>query len=157
MIESQIYVDAMIWIAAFDPAHTAHIRATQILQRISHPYNSNRLFLSDHVLSEIFAYVTRKQKNEGYTEDQRVNFVTDSYDGIYNARNVKILYVKDTNMGTGIEYIKQYPKIPASLSDWLSLILMVEYDIRVIQTFDRDFRKVTNQVPSFRHIKIWTA
>jgi predicted nucleic acid-binding protein len=147
----------MIWIAAFDSTHYRYFDATQILQRISQPYNGNTLFLSDHVLGEIFAYVTRKQKNEEYTENQRVTFVTNGLDGIYNARNVKVLYVTEKDLGTGIEYMKQYPNVPASLSDWLSLILMLEHDIRVIQTFDRDFMKVTNQVPKFKHIKIWTG
>jgi predicted nucleic acid-binding protein len=147
----------MIWISAFDSTHDRHTHATQILQRISQPYNGNMLFLSDHVLAEIFAYITHKQKREGYTENQRVTFVTNSYDGIYNSRNVKVLYVTEKDLGTGIEYIRQYPKIHASLSDWLSLILMLEHDIRVIQTFDRDFTKVTSHIPTFRHIKIWTG
>jgi predicted nucleic acid-binding protein len=147
----------MIWISAFDSKHDKYTHATQILHRISRPYNGNTLYLSDHVLAEIFAYITYKQKREGYTENQRVKFVTNSYDGIYNARNVKVLYVTEKVLGTGIEYIRQYPKIPASLSDWLSLILMLEHDIGVIQTFDRDFRKVTSQIPMFRQIKIWTG
>jgi predicted nucleic acid-binding protein len=157
LIQPRIYVDAMIWISAFDSKHDRHTHATQILQRISQPSNDNTLFLSDHVLTEIFAYITHKQKREGYTENQRVKFVTNSYDGVFNARNVKVLYVTEKDLGTGIEYIRQYPKIPASLCDWLSLILMLEHDIRVIQTFDRDFTKVTSQIPTFRHIKIWTG
>jgi predicted nucleic acid-binding protein len=153
---SRIYVDAMIWIAAFDSIHDKYCDATQILRRISQPYNGNTLFLSDHVLGEVFGYITHKQKYEGYTENQRVTFVTNSLDGTYNARNVKVLHVTEKDLGTGIEYMKRYPKIPASLSDWLSLILMCEHGIHVIQTFDRDFTKLTNQVPQFKHIKIWT-
>jgi predicted nucleic acid-binding protein len=151
----KIYVDAMVWIAAFDNKHCGFIGANQILRKLLRPYDMKMLFLSDHVLSEIFGYITSLQKKQEYVKEDRVEFVRKCSESLFDSKYVKILNVEEEDVGTGIRYIREYPHILASLSDWLSLILMVKNKIPVIQTFDRDFNAIINQISDFNELKVW--
>jgi predicted nucleic acid-binding protein len=46
------------------------------------------------------------------------------------------------------------PDLFASLTDWLSLILMIENKISIIATLDSDFKKLVNTLPEFNHIAL---
>ena len=50
--------------------------------------------------------------------------------------------------------MEKNPSILASLTDWLSLILMTKHDIHVIQTFDTDFKTIINQITAFNRIQV---
>ena len=46
------------------------------------------------------------------------------------------------------------PDSVASLTDWLSLILMIENNVSIIATLDPDFKNIVNDTHEFNHITI---
>lgn len=123
--------------------------------RLLKNYKDKSIVLSDYVLSEVLDYITHKQKFEQYTQTEREAYVSNVFTEIYKSRYVEILKVTELDLGTAISYMTTYPYILASLTDWLSLILMVKNKIRIIQTFDHDFKTIIHQIPQFREIKVW--
>ena len=148
-----MYIDANVWIAALDPRHDNYIQASQIISRLIKNKNAS-LNLSDYSFSEILAFITRRQKKKQRTQQEREKFVSDVFNLIYKSRYVTILTTSDVDRGTAFQYMQMYPSIPASLTDWLSLILMTKHNIPVIQTFDRDFKTIINQIIEFNGIQV---
>lgn len=148
-----MYVDANVWIAALDPKHDNHLHASQIITRLIKKKNAS-LNVSDYSFSEILAFITRRQKKKQRTQQEREKFVSEVFNLIYNSRYVTILTTSNIDRGTAFQYMQMNPGIPASLTDWLSLILMIKHDIPVIQTFDRDFKTIINQIIDFNSVQV---
>jgi predicted nucleic acid-binding protein len=147
----------MIWIAVLDPQHENHNQANQILKKLLNNKGASPIVLSDYVFSEIMSYITRRQKKKKCTQTEREKFVNQVYTSIYYSRYVKILKVSEVDIGTSFEYMRKNPSIVASLSDWLSLILMVRHTIPVIQTLDQDFGTIVSQIPEFNGLQVWDS
>lgn len=150
-----MYVDANVWIPALDPKHDKHLQASQIISRLINKTNIS-LYVSDYSFSEILSYITRRQKQnkKPYTQQEREQFVKQVYYAVYNSRYVRILTTSLTVRGTAFNYVDKNPSIPASLTDWLSLILMIKHNIPVIQTFDSDFKTIINQITEFNGLQV---
>jgi predicted nucleic acid-binding protein len=147
----------MIWIAALDPKHDNHGQAIQILKKLHTNKAISSIVLSDYVFSETLSYITRRQKNRKCTEVEREQFVNTAYKLVYDSRHVKILKVSIVDVGTAFEHMRKNPAILASLSDWVSLILMVNRKIPVIQTLDQDFKMMITQIPEFNGLQVWIS
>ena len=72
-----------------------------------------------------------------------------------SSSKVRILYASEHEVATAYHYLETYPDIPASLADWLSLVMAVRHEISVIQTFDRDFSDITHRESAFKDVRIW--
>jgi predicted nucleic acid-binding protein len=143
----------MIWIAVFDDKHRQHFQSSRILRSLLNTRFHNELYLSSYVLSEVLAYITYLQKRRERNEDEREHFFELCSNTILDSRYVNILYATETQIGSAIQFIRKYPTIPASLSDWLSLVLMVENNIQAIQSFDKDFVSMIKIDGQFSGIK----
>ena len=152
--DTRVYIDAVIWIAAFDTSDPKHGQASNILDRLLDKPEHKSLFLSDYVFSEILSHITSKQKRGNISMDKRVEFIELVYESIYHSRFVEFIKVSAADVGTAIEYMRQYSDKTASLTDWLSLILMINNNIPVLHTFDRDFANITKTVDSFKRINV---
>lgn len=96
----------------------------------------------------------QKQKKKPYTQQGRRNFVRQVYDLIYKSRYVRISTTSEIDRGTAFDYVDKNPDITASLTDWLSLMIMTKNNIPVIQTFDEDFKTITSQITEFNGIQV---
>ena len=117
--ETRVYIDATIWIAAFDTSDPKHGQARNILDRLLDKPEHKSLFLSDYVFSEILSHITSKQKRRNISIDKRVEFIELVYESVYHSRFVEIIKVSEADVGTAIEYMRQYSDKTASLTDWL--------------------------------------
>lgn len=152
--QERVYVDSVVWIGAFDSKDKRHVQSKNILNRLLNIGRKNSLFLSDYVFSEVLSHITSRQKYQGYTEESRKRYVNDVYESIYNSRYVKILKVSELNLGTALIYMINRTHLIASLTDWSSLILMIENNISKIATLDPDFMKIINEISEFKHIEV---
>ena len=154
MSNEQVYIDSMIWIGALDPKDNKHQKSKRILNKLLLNAKEDSLLLSDYVFNEILSNIANKQKYRKYSKTKRKNFVKKVHESIYDSRYVKILKVSETHFGTAYNYIRNRPDSVASLTDWLSIILMIENKISIIATLDRDFKKIVNDMPESKHITI---
>lgn len=153
----KVFVDAMVWIAAFDKDHEDHQYANQTLTKYVGRNQNNSIFLSDYVFNETLSYITRRQKDRArpISKENRQKFVSLMNTDVYNSRFVKILKVTEEHIGTGMTFMKNNPHLTASLTDWTSLLLMEENQIRFILTFDKDIVDILNSITPFKNMKVW--
>jgi predicted nucleic acid-binding protein len=155
----KIFVDAMVWIGAFDDSHENHMYAKEKLSKYLDGASPKSIILSDYVFNETLSYITRRQKDRQKTpipKEKRERFVRRMVNDVYNSSYVKIIPVKEEHVAIGLELMKKYPGLTASLTDWTSLILMEENQIPVILTFDKDIGDAIRSVAAFKDIKVWT-
>jgi predicted nucleic acid-binding protein len=144
----------MVWIGALDSKDTKHTQSKLILKRLLKADRRDSLVLSDYTFNEVLRYITTKQKYKKYTEEKREEYVKGVFESIYNSKYVKILKVSESNLGTAFSYMISKRHLVASLTDWLSLILMVENKIPMLASFDSDFKKIVSEISEFNNIKI---
>jgi predicted nucleic acid-binding protein len=148
------YIDSVIWIGALDSNDRQHKLSNKIIRQLLRKATADSLFLSDYVFAEILNTITNKQKYQNYSKTKRKNFVKKVQESIYDSRYVKILKVSELHLGTAFNFMVTRPDLFASLTDWLSLILMIENKISIIATLDSDFKKLVNTLPEFNHIAL---
>ena len=108
----------------------------------------------DGVFNEILSNIANKQKYHNYSKTKRKNFVMKMHKSIYDSKHVKILKVSESHLGTAFSYMINRPDPVASLTDWLSIILMIENNISIISTLDPDIKKIVNDINEFNRITI---
>ena len=149
----------MVWIGAFDDAHENHAYASDKLCKYLNGARPKSIIISDYVFNETLSYITRGQKDRDkppISKGKREQFVNLMVRDVYNSSYVKIIPVAKEHVATALELMKKYPQLTASLTDWTSLVIMLENQIPVILTFDDDIRAITKSVTSFSKIKVWS-
>jgi predicted nucleic acid-binding protein len=138
----KVLIDAGPFIALLNKDDPNHRNAAEQLDRID---RTGRIcFTSDYVLAEVLAYATRKTKSpETILEMDRL---------IQGSANIHMLKVDGETLGDAKAFLKKYPKLLLSLTDWTSVALATEHRIEKIYSYDSDFDKLIT-TPEFKHIK----
>lgn len=101
-------------------------------------------FASDYVLDEVLSFATRKTKNP------EVVLKVDSL--IQESANIRLLKVDEGILANSKMFLKKYPELLLSLTDWTSVTLARKYAIEKIFSYDSDFDKLKN-IEGFKRIK----
>ncbi|MEW6222621.1 MAG: PIN domain-containing protein [Candidatus Hadarchaeota archaeon] len=138
----KVLIDAGPFIALLNKDDPNHQNAVEQFDRIY--WTKGICFTSDYVLTEVLAYATRKTKSpEVVLEMDRL---------IQGSGNIHMLKVDGAALGDAKAFLKKYPKLLLSLTDWTSIALAVEHGIGKIYSYDSDFDQLMS-TPEFRHIR----
>lgn len=155
MQQPRLIIDSNVLISAFDKADPKHNDALEILRRRLNDALPGTVFITDFILSEVIAHMTRKQKFGERDETQRKEYIGKVIK-FRNSTKVKVIQATPSEVASALHFVEKYPDIPASLADWLSMILAVRHEIPVIQTHDRDFRSITARDSKFKDVRVWS-
>ncbi len=155
MQQPSLIIDSNVLISAFDEDDPNHNDAIDILRKRINDARPKSIFISQFILSELIAHITRKQKTRECSKDQRKKYLQ-NLAKFTQSQKVRIIYASESEVATALHFVEKYADIPASLADWLSMVLSVRHQIPVIQTHDRDFREIVKIEPKFKDVKIWS-
>ncbi|MGH9858219.1 MAG: PIN domain-containing protein, partial [Acidobacteriota bacterium] len=105
----KIFVDAMVWIGAFDDTHENHVYAKEKLCKYLDGASPKSIVISDYVFNETLSYITRRQKDRQkppISKEKRQQFVNLMIRDVYNSSYVKIIPVKEEHIASGLELMK---------------------------------------------------
>jgi predicted nucleic acid-binding protein len=153
--QPRLIIDSNVLISAFDKDDEHNKDALDILQRRLLDAKPGTVFISEFILSEVIAHITRKQKYKERNEGQRRDYMSKVVK-FRQSPKVKVIQASEAEVATALHFVEKYPDIHASLADWLSMVLAVYREIPVIQTYDRDFRHILARDPKFKEVKVWS-
>lgn len=142
MISLRVFIDAGPFIAVSNKDDPDHKGALKQFAKIAE--TKRTFFTSDYVLDEVLSFTTRKTKNpRAVLEVDRL---------IQESANIRLLKVDEEILTNSKIFLKKYPEILLSLTDWTSAALAKRYAIEKIYSYDSDFDKLKG-IKEFKHIR----
>jgi len=138
----KVFIDAGPFIAISNKDDPDHKDALKQFAKIAK--TKGIFFTSDYVLDEVLSFATRKTKNP--------DIVLGADRLIQESANIRLLKVDEEILTNSKIFLKRYPSMLLSLTDWTSLTLARKYAIEKIYSYDSDFDRLRN-VEEFKHIK----
>jgi len=136
------FIDTNIFVAALNKKDKNHQKGKDILIKAFKKFQW--LHTSDYILNECLTVAWARTKN--------TNLVQQLDNLIQASEKIQILKVDETTFATAKSYMRKYPNIIPTLTDWTTLVLMQDNKIPEILTFDTDFDAAKN-IPEFTKIK----
>lgn len=153
MASPPIFIDSNILIAAFDKKDERNSGAEEILANRIQKADTKSLFFSQFILSEVIAHITRLQKEGKRSQHERIDYLKQL--SIFDkSPRVRLLHASEEEVANAYKFVKENKDYVASIVDWTSLILAVNYNIPFILTCDKDFEKITKTKQVFGKIQI---
>lgn len=142
MISLRVFIDAGPFIALSNKGDPDHEDALKQFAKIAG--TKRTFFTSDYVLDEALSFATRKTKNP------RIVLEIDKL--IQESANIRLLKVDEEILANSKMFLKKYPEILLSLTDWTSAALAKKYAIEKIYSYDSDFDRLKG-IKEFKHIR----
>ena len=128
----KLFIDASAFIARLDKKDAHHDAAIEVFSAIVRgAYKYNRLYTSNYVLDESVTHILYRRKRH----DHALRML----DLITNSQYITMLWVTESVQSEAISLFRKYPDQLLSITDCTSAILMTDYNIDAIFTFDGDF------------------
>ena len=129
----KLFIDTSAFVARLDKRDTRHSDAIEIFDAIARGmYKYNKLYTSNYVLDESVTHVLYRTKRH----DHALRML----DLITNSRYINMLWVTEDVQNKAIFLFRKYTDKMLSITDCTSAVLMNEYNIDTIFTFDNDFK-----------------
>lgn len=132
---TSLFLDTGVLLGAVLPRDPCHERSSQVIQRVSEG-EWRSVHTSDFVLTEAVNFLTRKRPHRDALEILlRLAF------GAKDAPPVvtEVQHVHGGRFASSIDLLQHQFDRGLSLTDWTTVVLMRELDIRHLATFDRGF------------------
>ncbi len=128
----KLFIDASAFIARLDKKDVHHDAAIEVFSAIARGvYRYNRLYTSNYVLDESVTHILYRRKRH----DHALRML----DLITNSQYITMLWVTESVQSEAISLFRKYTDQLLSITDCTSAILMNDYNIDAIFTFDGDF------------------
>jgi len=136
------FIDTNIFVAALNKKDKNHQNGRTILTKAFKKF----LWLqtSDYILNECLTIAWARTRDP--------NLIQQLDHLIQGSEKIQILKVDETTFATAKTYMRKHPAIIPTLTDWTNLVLMRDYKIPEILSFDTDFDAAKN-IPEFTQIK----
>jgi len=136
----KVFVDTAPFVAFLNSKDINHKSALEQFDKIA--MTKEIFFTSDYVLDEVLSFVTRKKPE----------FVLHADKLIQESANIRMLKVDDEILANSKMFLKKYPKLLLSLTDWTSAVLARQRSIEKIYSYDSGFDQLKN-VKEFRSLR----
>jgi len=138
----KVFIDAGPFIAVSNKDDSNHEDALRQFTKIAG--KKGTFFTSDYVLDEVLSFATRKTKNP--------EIVLSADKLIQESANIRLLKVDEEVFANSKMFLRKYPKILLSLTDWTSATLAKRHAIPKIYSYDSDFDRLKS-TGEFRRIR----
>lgn len=129
----KLFIDTSAFVARLDKKDACHGAAIDVFGAIARGvYKYNRLYTSNYVLDESVTHILYRRKRHDHAL-QMLDLIT-------NSRYITMLWVTDDAQNRAISLFRKYTDKILSMTDCTSAVLMNDYGIDTIFTFDSDFR-----------------
>jgi len=142
VISLKVFIDTGPFIALSNKDDPNHKDALKQFTKIAE--TKRTFFTSDYVLDEALSFATRKTKNP--------KIILDVDRLIQESANIRLLKVDEEILANSKMFLKKYPKILLSLTDWTSAALAKRHAIEKIYSYDSDFDRLKG-IKEFNHIR----
>lgn len=144
------FVDTNIFVAAFNIRDRSHKKGNALLQKALETFDL--LYTSDYILDECLSVAWARTNKLEFA--QRIKLIQELDHNIQESERIELLKVDESGFAAAKSYLRKFPKVIPTLTDWTSLVLMRDLDIRNILSFDDDFKKAKNRISEFSQIKV---
>jgi len=128
----KLFIDASAFIARLDKKDVHPDAAIEVFSAIVRgAYRYNRLYTSNYVLDESVTHMLYRRKRHDHARRM--------LDLITNSQYITMLWVTESVQSEAISLFRKYTDQLLSITDCTSAILMNDYNIDSIFTFDGDF------------------
>jgi len=138
----KVFIDAGPFIAISNKDDPDHKDALRQFAKIAG--KKGIFFSSDYVLDEVLSFATRKTKNP------EIILSVDKL--IQESANIRLLKVDEEVFANSKMFLRKYPKILLSLTDWTSATLAKRHAIPKIYSYDSGFDRLKS-TREFKHIR----
>ena len=107
------------------------------------------LHTSDYIINEYISVAWNKPRR--VSKAFRFSLVQHA-DHDIQGRKVRVLKVNEEDFSAAKAYLRKYPRVIPTLTDWTSLVLMARNDIWTILSLDHDFDRV-RRIAEFRRVR----
>ena len=129
----KLFIDTSAFVARLDKKDTCHGAAIETFDAIARGlYKYNKLYTSNYVLDESVTHVLYRTKRH----DHALRML----DLITNSRYINMLWVTEDVQDRAIFLFRKYTDKILSITDCTSAVLMNDYGMDAIFTFDSDFK-----------------
>ncbi|RLG20663.1 VapC toxin family PIN domain ribonuclease [Methanosarcinales archaeon] len=131
----KLFIDTSAFVARLDKKDACHDAAIEVFTAIARGiYKYNKLYTSNYVLDESVTHILYRRKRH----DHAIQML----DLIVNSRYITMLWVTDDVQNRAILLFRKYTDQILSMTDCTSAVLMNEYGMDTIFTFDGDFNAI---------------
>ena len=131
----KLFIDTSAFVARLDKKDACHDAAIEVFTAIARGiYKYNKLYTSNYVLDESVTHILYRRKRH----DHAIQML----DLIVNSRYITMLWATDDVQNRAILLFRKYTDQILSMTDCTSAVLMNEYGMDTIFTFDGDFKAI---------------
>ena len=135
------FVDTGVFVAALNRKDKFHVYGKCLLEKAFLSFK--KVYTSDYVLDECISVAWSRTKN--------ADLILQLDRIIQESEKTELLKIDEVAFSTAKSYLRKYPNLVATLTDWTSLVLMNNNRIRIVLSFDSDFDRV-KALPEFSGI-----
>jgi predicted nucleic acid-binding protein len=136
----KVFVDTGPFVAFLNSGDVNHKSALEQFDKIDQ--TKRVFFTSDYVLDEILSFVTRKKPELALYADEIIQ----------ESGSISLLKVDEKTLASSKAFMRKYPHLRLSLTDWTSAVLARDYAIGKIYSYDSDFDELKT-LQEFKNIR----
>jgi len=125
-----VFADTGPFVAFLNSGDVNHKSALEQFDKIDR--TKGVFFTSDYVLDEVLSFATRKKPELVLYADEIIQ----------QSANICMLKVDDKTLTSSKMFMRKYPHMHLSLTDWTSVVLARNHAIEKIYSYDSDFDKL---------------
>lgn len=130
----RVFVDANIFVALVNEKDSTHHKALKLMAKLAK--HDPQLFTSSDIIKEAATIISQR-----IDHNSAIKFLNEIETG-----DIKMIFVDHQLHEEGLEEFKKQTSKNISCVDAISFVIMQKYDIPVVFTFDRDFRKKDTEI-----------
>lgn len=138
------FIDTNIFVAALNIRDKFHSKGKPLLEKAFKVFD--RLYTSDYILDECLTVAWARTRD--IVLEERLNLIQQLDRCIEGSEKIELLKIDEASFSAAKSYLRKYPKVIPTLTDWTCLVLMRDFGILKILSFDKHF-KIVKSIPEF--------
>jgi predicted nucleic acid-binding protein len=135
-VRERFFVDTCIFFGALNPIVPEHNKARKLLEWA---FRKGFLYTSTWILDEVISLALSKRSR--LSKVQRRELALRLIECIEESGNIELLFISPEVISSAKACFRKY-RLPISLTDWTSAVLMENQGISFILSFDLDFDNI---------------
>jgi predicted nucleic acid-binding protein len=141
------FVDTNVFVAALNKRDKHHDRGRRLLEKAFLTFDW--LYTSDYILDECLSVAWARTKDIELAK--RLSLIQQLDKFIEESQKIELLKVNEASFSAAKSYLRKFSKVIPTLTDWTCLVLMRDFGISKILSFDEHFVNAKS-IPEFSHI-----